>query len=157
MLQNSSLTPGILAFPIHGRCTSLPTTGERISPLHVRCYATIPGYRIDTKESLLRTNQAADFFLGQSPLLRSILAAYVTLHTHLEEAHARTYESQFATADEAQNLSATSIEAVQNDGRRSLLEAKTQKTIARQGSTSYVESSHIESPKKADLCKLHET
>ena len=109
------------------------------------------------KELLLRENQAADLVLGQSPLLRSNLAAYFARHTQLEASHARTYEAQFATADDPQNPNATALEAVHENGRRLLLEAKTQETTARQGSASSVEGSHIESAKLADLCKWRDT
>ena len=110
-----------------------------------------------TKELLLREIQAADLVLGQSPLLRSNLAAYFARHTQLEASHARTYEAQFATADDPQNPNATALEAVHENGRRLLLEAKTQDTTARQGSASSVEGSHVESAKLADLCKLRDT
>ena len=115
--------------------------------------ATSQGDLAKRKDPLLRTNQAADFVLGQSPLLRSNLAAYFDRHPQLEAPHTGTYEAQFASADEAQNLNATAIEAVCNDGRRSLLEARIEETTARQCSSSYVEGSHVKSAKIAGLCK----
>ena len=94
--------------------------------------------------------EAANSILGKSALLRTNLAAYLAPHTvgtRLQAPHARTCKAQHATA----------IEAVRKAVSRSLLEAKTQKLLARQGSASYVERNHVESAKLADLCKWRDT
>ena len=106
----------------------------------------------DPQTPLLSTNKAADFvLLRQSSLLRIKLAAYLARHTQLAAPNAKTSETQFqvATADDAQNLNVTAIEAVSNDRRRSLLGAST----ARQVSAAYIGSNHVDSAMVADLCK----
>jgi hypothetical protein len=104
-----------------------------------------------------RVAKHSPFLRAVSPLLRANLAAYFARHTQPKTPHTRTHKAHFATAHDAQNLNSTAIEAVYNDGRRSLLEAKIQETTARQCSASYVEGSHVESAKIADLCKWRDT
>ena len=140
---------------------SLPTL-ELAQPHELVWSPSLPsGSHID---SLLSFNKASDRVAKRSPLLREVspllranLAAYFARHTQPKTPHTRTHKAHFATAHDAQNLNSTAIEAVYNDGRRSLLEAKLQETTARQCSASYVEGSHVESAKIADLCKWRDT